>query len=183
MTELEKFLNTPKNTLNVDWSLVEKKIGFEIHENIKDFYSRIVCDEKFGFRGRMRFIREKFIKSTGNKDYDNFLFTNSYTNDWDAEGNDTSYYLTVLRISDLDDLYEAFYKVVNPGWVQIDDFGCRVYIGRLGHRRGNVDLFINNDTGQFEWIYLERNHSNIYEENPNGLVADDIDEFLKKFLK
>ena len=68
MNDLEKMINTPSNTLNINWNEVEEKFGFKVHENVKDFFSRIVWDGKFRFRGRMKFVRENFVKPTDNVD-------------------------------------------------------------------------------------------------------------------
>lgn len=177
---IKQLINASAGSVKIDWYKIEKHLGFKIHNNVKDFYSRLVCDEKFGFRGRMKFVREKFIIPTGNDRYDTFLFNNRNTNDCDAQGNDTYYYLALLSSKDLKDLPGKFEQSFNMGiWRYIDNMGNRLYIGSLSHRAGEVCMFINNDTGMFEWAYLQGKHSNYYD-NPNGLIAYDADEFVSK---
>ena len=38
-----------------------------------------------------------------------------------------------------------------------------------------------NDTGKIEWIDCGYGYFDIYEENPNGILANSIQEFLEKF--
>ncbi|WP_154694847.1 hypothetical protein [Clostridium botulinum] len=39
---------------------------------------------------------------------------------------------------------------------------------------------INNDSGKVEWIDCGYGYFDIYEENPNGVVANSLQEFLDK---
>ena len=41
-------------------------------------------------------------------------------------------------------------------------------------------ILFNNDTGNVEWIDCGYGYFDVYEENPNGIIANDIDEFLSK---
>ena len=40
-----------------------------------------------------------------------------------------------------------------------------------------------NDTGKIEWIDCGYGYFDIYEENPNGILANSIQEFLEKFWR
>lgn len=177
---IKELINTPTGSVKIDWYEIEKYLGFKIHNNIKDFYSRIVCDEKFGFRDRMKFVREKFVIPIGNNKYDGFLFTNGNTNDCDAQGNDTNYCLELLSSKDLVDLPKKFENLFSLGsWKYVSCIENRLYIGTLSHRIGAISLFINNDSGMFEWAYLQDKQGDYYE-NPNGLIAYSVDEFMLK---
>lgn len=177
---IKELINEPAGSVKIDWCKVEKHLGFKMHNNVKNFYSRIVCDEKIEFRGRMKFIRDKFIIPTGNQRYDKFLFDNGNTNDWDAQGNDTYYYLALLSSTDLKDLPKKFEQLFNMAiWRHIENMENRLYIGCLIHRIGEVCMFINNNSGVFEWAYLQDKRDNYYD-NPNGIIAYDADEFISK---
>lgn len=43
MPSIKEFALTQKNTLNIEWSKIENALGFNPHENVKDFYSRILA--------------------------------------------------------------------------------------------------------------------------------------------
>ena len=45
---------------------------------------------------------------------------------------------------------------------------------------GDFLILFNNNTGNVEWIDCGYGYFDIYEENPNGIIANDIDEFLSK---
>ena len=42
---VENWKNAKPGTLKLDWQEAEEAIGFKLHENFKDFYSRILSDE------------------------------------------------------------------------------------------------------------------------------------------
>jgi hypothetical protein len=46
---------------------------------------------------------------------------------------------------------------------------------------GEILILFNNDTGKIEWIDCGYGYFDIYEENPNGILANSIQEFLEKF--
>lgn len=177
---IKQLINASVGSVKIDWDKIEDYLGFTIHNNIKDFYSRIVCDDKLGFKGGMKFVREKFIILTGNDKYDRFLFNNGNTNDYDAKGNDTFYCLKLLSSKDLEDLPRKFEQLFNMEiWQHIYNMRKRVYIGYLLHKAGEISLFINNDSGVFEWAYLRDEHRNYYD-NPNGIVAYNVHNFFIK---
>ena len=39
---IEKWRSTAAGTIEVDWAAVEQELGFAVHENLKDFYSRVL---------------------------------------------------------------------------------------------------------------------------------------------
>ena len=177
---IKQLISTSASSVKIDWERIESYLGFTIHNNIKDFYSRIVVDDKCGFKGRMKFVREKFIIQMGNDKYDRFLFNNGNTNDYDEKGNDTYYYLKLLSSNDLEDLPKKFEQLFNMEiWQHIYNMGKRVYIGSLMHKAGDVSLFINNDSGVFEWAFLQDKYQNYYD-NPNGIVAYNAHDFILK---
>lgn len=53
---------------------MEDYIGFRLYENVKDFYSRILCIENTRFiKGYMPLDLSVLIKPTGNVKFDNWL--------------------------------------------------------------------------------------------------------------
>ena len=58
--------------------------------------------------------------------------------------------------------------------------GDRAWIGVIKKDMGDFLILFNNDTGNVEWIDCGYGYFDVYEENPNGIIANDIDGFLSK---
>ena len=48
---IDKWKSSKAGTVNVDWAAVEKELGFALHENIKDLYSRILGGKRSTVEG------------------------------------------------------------------------------------------------------------------------------------
>lgn len=68
--ELEKFIETKAGTLKLDWDQIESELGFKVHENAKNFYSRCAEDT---IEGYINFTEDAFIRSYENKKYDKWF--------------------------------------------------------------------------------------------------------------
>lgn len=169
MEKINQFAATPKGNLDVDWNRVENFLGFRLHENLKDFYSRILCEH---IRGVVDFSEEKFIKKTGNQRNDKWFSFN------ECEG-ETEYKLIPLNSLEK---AEEFIKYAFEEWTGGNDFGRRAVIGKFYCNIGDILILLNNDTGKIEWIDCEYGYFDHYEENPNGILADDVQEFLDKLI-
>lgn len=180
--QLQLFAQTRKKTLKINWKKIEKRLGFDLHKNIKDIYSRTTCDDVYGIRGRMYFSPKDFVKPSGNEKFDTYLCANGNTNDMDKYGNDTSYSINILKSDDFHNGYETIYNAFNHHKFTNCNIGKRAVIACIDHRCGNIWIFINNTTGKYEWATF-KNYEISYADTPHGLVADDTNEFLEKLVK
>lgn len=176
MTKIKELQKTTGGTIAIDWNLVEENIGFKLHDNLKDFYSRILGSKnKSGYiSGIIKFNPAEFVKRYVNKD--NWLN--------DANGNSTCAEFTLCLLKQTDEnkyisdfIQEAFFGE----WTGGNDFGHRAYIGEILINMGQVSLLLNNDTGVFEWVDFGYGYFDNYSDNPYGIVADNTQEFLNKF--
>lgn len=176
MSIIENWKNTPPDTIKINWDKVEEKLGFALHKNLKDLYSRIaINDDDFeGFYSIMCFQPNEFVKKYINKD--NWLE--------EANGNRKYCELTLEPLLKVDDKYicNYFQEVFFGDWTGGNDFEHRAYLGELLTNIGQITLIFNNDTGEFEWVDFGYGYYEEYEQNPYGIVADDTQEFLDKFV-
>ena len=175
MTEnntIEHWRLTAPNTLDIDWAGLEKALGFPLHDNFKDFYSRITANVEI--EGRMTFDPSKFVKEYVSAE-DGWLD--------EANGDRKQCEFTLLPLKETGS--EHLRKLVNEAffgeWTGGNDFGHRAYIGELILNISQISLVFNNDTGAFEWVDFEYGYYEVYEENPYGIVANSAQEFLDKF--
>lgn len=161
--------NTAPNTLKIDWSAVEKDLGFALHDNFKDFYSRVTAKK---CKGIMKFNPADFVKEYVSKE--NWLEN--------ANGGFPNCEFELFPITKTDTEYLcAFFRDAFSGdWTGGNDFGHRAYIGELNLNIGQICLIVNNDTGKFEWVDMGYGYFDVYEENPYGIIADSAEEFLGK---
>ena len=61
---IEKWRSTAAGTIEVDWAAVEQELGFAVHENLKDFYSRVLGRNgcKHTAEGVIKFDPKAFVK-------------------------------------------------------------------------------------------------------------------------
>lgn len=165
--KLAEFIKTQKDTVSIDWNKAEDELGFILHENVKDFYSRT-----FGkcIKVRVNFTTEKFLKKTGNERFDNWFVSS------ECEGIVEVELYPLGSKKTIETLKSTF-----SYWTGGSDFGHRTHIATLYMNIGEILILINNDTGKVEWIDCGYGHFDIYEQNPNGIIADTIPEFLEKF--
>lgn len=173
---LENWKTTKPGTLPINWTYAETVVGFKLHKNFKDLYSRtLINDErKKLLKGMMKFSPEEFVKE--------YI---SSKEDWfeNANGRKASCRFTLRPIIYSGTNYmclfvkEAFWGV----WTGGNDFGRRAYIGNISLDIGHISIIFNNNTGKFEWVDFGYRYFEIYEENPFGIIADTTQEFLNKF--
>lgn len=165
---------TKAGTIAVDWTGVENILGFQIHENLKDFYSRILAENKnIGMiDGIMKFNPGKFVKEYVNKE--NWLE--------DANGGREFCGLSLYLLGENSNEYVCqFFKNAFFGdWTGGNNLGHRAYIGEILLNIGQISLIFNNNTGKFEWVDIGYGYYDVYEENPYGIIADSAQEFLDK---
>ena len=170
MTRINDWKKTPANTINIDWTMVEKKLGFKLHENLKDFYSRVLNKN---IDGIIQFDPERFVKEYINKE--NWLVNTN------GDFKRVEFTLFSLKKADNEYVSDFFENLFFGEWTGGNDFGHRAYIGELIMNIGQIAIIFNNDTGKFEWVDFGYGYFEVYEENPYGIVADTAQEFLDKF--
>lgn len=72
--KLREFLKKEIGTIQIDWEKIEEHMGFTIHKDLKDFYSR---DAGKNIKDVVNFIEEKFIVKTGNTRNDTWFSFNN----------------------------------------------------------------------------------------------------------
>jgi len=45
---------------------------------------------------------------------------------------------------------------------------------------GSILILLNNNSGKVEWMDCEYGYFDVYEENPNGVIANSLQEFFDK---
>ncbi len=175
MTLINDWKQTVAGTIKIDWSVVEEKLGFTLHENIKDYYSRVLGGKSYPrcVNGCMEFNPQSLVKEYVNRD--------NWLEDANGESKYTQYSLNTLKQEDSDFVYAFLQEAFFGDWTGGNDFGHRAYIGEFLINIGQITLIFNNDTGRFEWVDFGYGYFDVYEENPYGIVADTAQEFLDKF--
>ncbi len=166
--KLCEFLKIEAGTMQIDWENVEKHMGFAIHKDLKDFYSR---NTGKNIEGTVNFVQKKFIEKTGNKRNDTWFSFNR------CEGT-VHYKLNLLSAK-----HKTFADAVDyvfSVWTGGNDFGHRAFLGTLSVKMGEITILFNNDTGKIEWVDFGYGYFDVYEENPNGILANSMQEFFNK---
>lgn len=169
--KISEFAIKEKGSIDIDWNEVEKHINFKLHDNVKDYFSRAFSNNSI--IGSVKFTEKDFIKPTGNKRNDTWFSFNR------CEGK-VEFELEILKKAE-----NAAFEIENAFniWTGGNDFGHRAMIGQFYFNIGQILILINNDTGKVEWLDCGYGYFDIYDENPNGILADDIQEFLNKLVK
>ncbi|WP_423227639.1 hypothetical protein [Paenibacillus filicis] len=164
--KIAKLSQVKPNSNLIDFSEAESALGFQLCSSIKSLYTRV-----YGCNG------EGSLKS---------LMTIPQNNKWDTwfsfnetERDRNEFFLEMPHSSQVvnEFIIKGFLE-----WTGGNDFGRRMMIGNLLINIGSIPILINNDTNQVEWIDCDYGHFEVYEENPNGVFANSIDDFLKMFV-
>ena len=111
-----------------------------------------------------------FIQKTGNERFDTWFSFN------ECEGR-LSYELYPIKVLEN---AEIEIEAAFTQWTGGNDFGHRAMIGTIDTNMGEFLILFNNDTGNIEWIDCGYGYFDVYEENPNGIIVNNIEEFLLK---
>ena len=169
--EFNSWKTTQAGTLKIDWSEAEKALGFTLHENFKDLYSRITASGEID--GSMKFVPGNFVKEYVSAE-------NGWLDEANGESEMCDFTLIPIREIGNDYLCEFVKEAFFGEWTGGNDFGHRAFIVELLLNIGQISLIFNNDTGAFEWVDFEYGYYEIYDENPYGIVAHSAQEFLNK---
>ncbi len=149
---------------NINWEQVEAHLGFCIHSDLKNCYTKIIHKT---IEGQIDFVEKDFLEETGDERNDTWISFNQ------CEGY-VPYELFPLGTSPKD--IEGAFTL----WTGGNDFGHRAMIGTFSFNIGEISILFNNDTGKVEWIDCGYGYFDTYEENPNGILAQSISEFFRK---
>lgn len=180
MPTINDWKKTFAGTLNINWKAVENHLGFELHENLKDLYSRILGGNNrwVNVEGDIKFNPSQLIKEWSNPDFEGWL-TDDEVN---AGRNFAEFTLCSLNQTDEEYLCKFFNDSFRGDWTGGNDFGRRAYLGEFLLNIGQICLIFNNDSGRFEWVDFGYGYYEAYEDNPYGVIADNAQEFLDKFV-
>lgn len=167
MATIQDLMNNGANTILIDWEGIETEVGFQIHQDLKDFYSRISGTK---IRDVVNFVEKIFLEETGNEKYDTWISFNQ------CEGK-VQYSLTLIK--SLENAAQEI-KYAFQEWTGGNDFGHRAMIGQFYFNIGEILILFNNDTGKIEWVDCGYGYFDVYEENPNGILANSVQDFLEK---
>lgn len=163
-SELKRLAETPSGTLDIDWKSVERNTGVNLHENVKDFFSRIT-GKNIDFLATFRF--EEFTQTSENSaEYPHWL-----------DG------FSGICHTDLEPLY-SLNNVERDIMRRFETGGNsnRIYIGSFYLDIGDVAIVINNDNGNIEWCDFGYGYFEVYEENPFATMSDDVQKFLDMLI-
>ena len=165
MITFEDLIHTPPGTVPLDWDAAEALLGFPVHAGLKDFYSRVLCGE------------QRCIKGTYHLDNSCFLppASDAYA-DWiSLISGDVDYELYPLcSASDLGSAIQTAFEKWTGGY----DMGRRALIGSFYTDVGDDFLLLfNQDTGAIELNDPGYGHFEVYEENPYGIFAENLEVF------
>lgn len=173
---LENWKTTPSGTISIDWQKAEATIGFALHENFKDYHSRILINQhrRNALDGIMKFNPKSFVKEyTGSED--------GWLEGANANREFCEFTLFPLKKTDKDYIRDFVYNSFYGDWTGRNDFGHRAWLGEFILNTGQISMIFNNNTGKFEWVDFGYGYFDVYEENPYGIIADTAQEFLDKF--
>lgn len=159
-SELKRLAETPSGTLDIDWKRIEENICMKLHENVKDFFSRIIC-KNIDFLATFRF--EEFTQTSGNSaQYPHWLDDFSGICQTD-----------LAPLSSLNNVESDIMRRFETG-----GNSNRLYIGSFYLDIGDVAILINNDNGNIEWCDFGYGYFEVYEENPFATMSGDVQKFL-----
>lgn len=150
-----------KNDMNFDFLKVEEKLGFAIHQDLKDF------------------LNSFYIRSIEGIIFPNQIRPTQKWGSWfEFEEQNKSILLSLEGIKNEQTDIESYIEYSFNEWTGGYDFGRRMTIGSMYDSRGDILLVVNNDTGNVEWIDCEWGGFGNLDEDPNGILADSLCELI-----
>lgn len=134
---------------------------------MKDFYSRVIRNDQKYIEGKY-FLEESQFAKPPNKEFDSWISLIS-----------GELYFDLYPLGSLDH-YENLVQLAFTRWTGGYNMGKRALIGTIDADVGEILLLFNNDSGVIEWNDPGYGHFEVYEENPYGIFAGDINEFYLK---
>ncbi|MBO5055581.1 MAG: hypothetical protein J6C64_04395 [Lachnospiraceae bacterium] len=167
---LQKYVSLNAGTVEPDFDRAEMLLGFKLNQSVRNFYSRAFAQK---INGNVTIPEEGFTISIGNQRFDKWFNFNGIEG-----GTEIQLFPCTSRKSSPRFIRDHFYT-----WTGGHDFGERVLIGKFYTEIGSILIVINNQTEGVEWVDCGYGHYAKYEKNPNGILAEHIEQFLKKIDK
>ncbi len=167
MITFEDFIDTSSGSIDIDWNLVESTVKFGIHDGLKNFYSRLICNGQHSVEGKYFLEESKFMKPV-KSEYDSWISLIS-----------GELYFDLYPLTSLNN-YEKLIQSAFTEWTGGKNMGKRALIGSVYTDVGDILLLFNNDSGAIEWNDPGYGYFDIYEDNPYGIFAENIDVFYRK---
>ena len=145
----------------IDFSEVEEKLGYNLHQDLKDFYNSYYFKEIEGL------VLPSQIKPT-----------EKWGSWFEFEGQNKNISVSLNGIPNREMNLETFIDIKSKDWSGGNEFGRRLYIGSIYDDRDGIILVFNNDTGKIEWIDFEYGQYGNLEEDPNGVLANSLFELI-----
>lgn len=164
---IQEYKSMKPGNVAPDFEGAERFLGFELHRSIRDFYSRVFAQK---ICGEVVIPDKGFTIPIGIKRFDTWFSFNK------IKGRTEYRLLPCNRPEDSARfIRDQFYL-----WTGGNDFGERIMIGEFRTGIGDILILINNQTGAVEWVDCGYGYFDKYEKNPNGILAEDIEQFLQK---
>lgn len=156
---IKKFDYSQNN--NIDFVTTEKELGFEVHNDLKDFYQKNLFSDNIELN-----IDKKYLEKSVNK------------GNWFEESKNV--YVILSGNEDLINFSSKFIRNFDQTTIYGSETHSdkRYLLGFLYDERGAMNLFFNNENGAVEWYDFEWGGNN-WEENPRGIISNNIQEFIK----
>ena len=178
MKAISDYLNTAPDSIKIDWSAVEEKLGFKIRDELKAFYSR----GYYKTEGHANTVCGIFDVSdstvtipSGNERFDKWFSSN------ECEDSDREIYLRPIPATvPAEDFIVAAFR----GWRGKElQCGEKAHIGEFDVNIGEILLLFDNETGKVEWADFGFGNFSDFSEIPHGVFANSMDDFVKKMLE
>lgn len=168
--DIKNFNLLETNKVFIHWKKVDEELGFEICDDVKSFFSRTTGGY---IRETVYFKEDYFFKTTVNDKYDHWISFNG------CEGKVQVSLKTPKNEVNIENfIINAFRE-----WTGGDDFGERILLGDFEFNIGSILILLNNNSGQVEWMDCGYGYFDVYDENPNGVIANSLQEFFDKCIE
>lgn len=155
------------DSIQIDFSSAENELGFKLCSGIRSLYSRTYGDTAESVLD----LKEGLHTIPQGGRFDNWFSFN------ECEGPcEVTLDLPPSAGQAGEWIVRAFRE-----WTGGNDFGRRMLIGTFFLNIGDICIVLNNDTNQVEWVDCGYGYFDVYEENPHGVMAGSIEEFLAFF--
>lgn len=159
------FIGIPFDSICYNWEEIQENLDMQIHSHLKQYCTKAVGSN---IKEAITLDSDFFVK-TGDQKNDTWLLKEDIT----KNPIQLTLYLPQNKESIEDFLENAFEE-----WTGDNDFGQRAMIGELFTNIGEILILLNNKTGDIEWIDCGYGYFDVFEENPHGILAKSIQDFL-----
>lgn len=148
------------NTEILDFTKVERELGFIIHSDLKEYYASYFFNK---IEGVIASSQVPLTEKWGN---------------WFEFNEVDELEITLQGLKKSEDLNEHIMHSFRA-WTGDYDFGQRFWIGSIYTNIGTILVLFNNQTGVIEWIDPEYGYFGNLEEDPNGKLTDSLVDLIR----